>query len=35
MRHRVEMAEGSYHLLSAPGGGTSIFVQVPRRRISA
>jgi signal transduction histidine kinase len=35
MRHRVEMAAGSYHLLSAPGGGTSIFVQVPRRRISA
>jgi signal transduction histidine kinase len=35
MRHRVEMAAGSYHLLSAPGGGTSIFVQVPRRRIPA
>jgi signal transduction histidine kinase len=35
MRHRVEMAGGSYHLLSAPGRGTSIFVQVPRRRISA
>ena len=35
MRHRVEMAAGSYHLLSAPGRGTSIFVQVPRRRVSA
>ena len=33
MRHRVEMAAGNYHLLSTPGSGTSIFVQVPRRRI--
>ena len=35
MRHRVEMAAGSYHLLSSPGGGTAILVQVPRRRVPA
>jgi signal transduction histidine kinase len=35
MRHRVEMAAGSYHLLSAPGSGTAILVQVPRRRVPA
>jgi signal transduction histidine kinase len=35
MRHRVEMAAGSYQLESAPGSGTAILVQVPRRRVTA
>jgi signal transduction histidine kinase len=35
MRHRVEMAAGTYHLESAPGSGTAILVRVPRRRVPA
>jgi signal transduction histidine kinase len=35
MRHRVEMASGAYSLLSSPGSGTLIRVQLPRRRVPA
>ncbi|HZD73692.1 MAG TPA: sensor histidine kinase [Actinomycetota bacterium] len=35
MRERVEMAGGSYGLVSAPGMGTLIRVRLPRRRVLA
>jgi signal transduction histidine kinase len=35
MRERVEMAGGTYGLVSAPGSGTLIRVRLPRRRVPA
>ncbi len=35
MRERVEMAGGTYGLVSAPGSGTLIRVRLPRRRLLA
>ena len=35
MRERVEMAGGTYGLVSAPGSGTLIRVRLPRRRVLA
>jgi signal transduction histidine kinase len=35
MRERVEMAGGSYRLISAPGYGTVVLARVPSQRVPA